>query len=261
MAREPAAEAAAAESTAGSSRSTMRPLDVFEAFRHAKRPLSLSELARLTDIPVSTCHGVMRTLEQNGFLYFVSGRDAYPTRRLWDLADEIREHDPVARLLEPELAALRDDVDETVILGTRQGDAVLYLLVLESRQSIRYSSRAGERKPLHSSSIGKAMLGSLPPEQLHAWLGGQRLPRVTEHTIVRAQALVADLERGRKRGWYATRGENVADVMAVAAPVRLGSTVLGVAVAGPMHRMQAVEAKMGRRLAQCVKRLEARASG
>jgi len=242
----------------GSSRSSLRSLQVFEAFRSARRPLSLSELARLTDMPVSTCHGVMRALEQNGYLYFVGPRDAYPTRRLCDIADEIRAHDPVARLLEPELAALRDETDETVILGTRQGDAVLYLLVLESRQSIRYSSATGERKPLHSSSIGKVMLGSLSPGQLDQWLAGHRLEPVTERTLVSAPQLRADLERSRERGYYATRGENVADVMAVAAALRLGSTLLGVAIAGPMHRMQANEARLGERLLQCVRRLEER---
>ena len=238
------------------SRSTMRTLEVFEAYRRARRPLTLSELARLADIPTSTCHGVMRTLEQQGFLYFVSGRDAYPTRRLFDLAETLRDNDPLAMRLEPALAQLRDEADETVILGTRQGDAVLYLLVLESRQSIRYSSRSGEHKPLHSSSIGKVMLASLAPVELDAWIASHRLARVTPNTITRAAALRADLDAGRKRGWYTTRGENVADVMALAAPLAIGNAVLGVAIAGPSHRMQAHEAKLGKRLLQCVRRLE-----
>jgi DNA-binding IclR family transcriptional regulator len=247
---------ALAEPNAGTGRSSLRSLEVFEAFRQARRPLSLSELARLTDMPVSTCHGVMRALEQRGYLYFVGARDAYPTRKLWDSADEIRAHDPVERLLEPGLAALRDETDETVILGTRQADAVLYLLVLESGQSIRYSARAGERKPLHSSAIGKVLLGGLSPEALDQWLSRRHLERVTDRTLTGARQLRADLDASRARGWYATRGENVADVMAVAAPLRLGSSVFGVAIAGPLHRMQAAEAKHAKRLLQCVRRLE-----
>ncbi|MBP8298061.1 MAG: helix-turn-helix domain-containing protein, partial [Burkholderiales bacterium] len=46
-----------------SSRSSLRALEVFEAFREARRPLSLSEVARMTDMPVSTCHGVFKALE------------------------------------------------------------------------------------------------------------------------------------------------------------------------------------------------------
>ncbi len=238
------------------SRSSLRALEIFEAFRQARRPLSLSELARIADIPVSTCHGVLRALEQRGFLYYVGSRDVYPTRRLWDLADEIRAHDPVARRLEPALAALRDDTDETVILGTRQGDAVLYLLVLESTQSIRYSSRAGERKPLHSSAIGKVMLGAMPSVELDAFLARDELPRVTRQTIVAPPALRRDLEAARERGWTATRGENVADVMAVAAPLRIGGRTLGVAIAGPIHRMQPAEDTLAAKLMHCIRTLE-----
>ncbi|MFO0461086.1 MAG: IclR family transcriptional regulator [Burkholderiales bacterium] len=241
---------------AAQNRSAMRALEVFEAFRTARRPLPLSELAQRTGIPVSTCHGVMRALETHGWLYYVNARDAYPTRRLWDTADEIRAHDPVVRRLEPALAALRDETDETVVVGARQGGSVTYLLVLEGRQAIRYSARAGERKPLHSSSIGKALLGELAPDTLDAWLREHPLERITANTITSAKRLRADLDAGRRRGWFATCGENVADVMAVSAALRGFGAPLGVAVAGPVHRMQGREAATAKRLLACLRRLE-----
>lgn len=241
---------------AAQNRSAMRALEVFEAFRTARRPLPLSELAQRTGIPVSTCHGVMRALESHGWLYYVNARDAYPTRRLWDTADEIRAHDPVVRRFEPALAALRDETDETVVVGARQGGSVTYLLVLEGRQAIRYSARAGESKPLHSSSIGKALLGELAPDTLDAWLREHALERITANTITSAKRLRADLDSGRQRGWFATRGENVADVMAVSAALRGFGAPLGVAVAGPVHRMQGREAATAKRLVACLRRLE-----
>lgn len=243
--------------TAESSRSALRALEVFEAFRGARRPLSLSEVARLADMPVSTCHGVFKVLEQRGFLYFASGRDTYPTRRLWDLAQEINAHDPVAMRLEPALTALRDEVDETVILGVRHGDSVLYLLVLESAKAIRYSSRAGERKPLHSSSIGKVMLGAMPAAELDAWLKSAKLGKVTGRTIVSPSRIKSDLASSRVRGYYATHGENVSDVMAVAAPLRMGASTFGVAIAGPLQRMAAKEAALGKRLVRHLRAIEA----
>lgn len=238
------------------SRSALRALEVFEAFRDARRPLSLSEVARLTNMPVSTCHGVFKALEQRGFLYFGAGRDAYPTRRLWDLAQDINVHDPVVLRLEPALTQLRDEVDETVILGVRHGDTVLYLLVLESSQAIRYSSQAGEHKPLHSSSIGKVMLGAMPPGELDAWLRSAELKKVTERTMVAAPRLKADLAASRTRGYYATHGENVSDVMAIAAPLRMGASTIGVAIAGPLQRVADNEAALGKKLVRCLKALE-----
>jgi DNA-binding IclR family transcriptional regulator len=238
---------------ADAGRTSLRGLDVLETFRRAGKQLSLSELARLSGIPVSTCHGVVKALERRGFLYFATPREAYPTRKLLELAAAIDARDPVVAQLAPALAALRDETGETTLLGTRQGDAVIYLLVLESPQAIRYTAHVGDRKPLHSSAIGKVMLGALGEEERLAWLKAHRLARVTPSTLTSARRLRADLAAALRRGYYLTRGENVSDVMAIAAPVRRAGAVFGVAVAGPLHRMEAAEARIAARLRHCLR--------
>lgn len=240
------------------SRSALRPFDLLEAFQAAGRPLSLSEMARLAHIPLSTCHSVVRALEQRGLLYFLSAREAYPTRRLWDLAREINANDPIATRFAPILGSLRDATNETVILGARQDDRVLYLLVVESSQTIRYSSTAGAFKPLHSSAIGKALLGSMGGAELDGWLSTHALARVTDRTISVPQSLIADLETSRARGFFITRGENVADVMAIAAPLRVGNMTLGVAIAGPLNRVEQNTEAISEKLLACIKNLEQR---
>ena len=238
-----------------------RTLDVLETFRGARRPLSLSELARLTRIPVSTCHGLVRTLEQRGFLYYPSHREAYPTRKLLEVARDIDANDPVVARLAPALTSLRDATQETVILGMRQGDAALYLLVLDSPHIVRYTAHAGEFKPLHSSSIGKTFLAGMVDDTLDAWLRSHPLPRVTPNTITSARALKRNLQESRERGYCMTRGENVADVMAVAAPVNAGSAQLAVAIAGPLHRMEEQLERHVDRLRATVRAIERRAHG
>ncbi|NYT36874.1 IclR family transcriptional regulator [Allopusillimonas soli] len=237
------------------SRSALRPFDILDAFRTAKRPLSLSEISQLANIPLSTCHSVVRSLEQYGLLYFLSGRESYPTRWLWDAAREINANDPVATRCLPALTALRDQTNETVILGTRQDDRVLYLLVVESGQTIRYSSRVGDFKPLHSSSIGKVMLMSMPEKQREAWLAGHALEQATPHTLVDAERLRADLEASRQRGYTITRGENVVDVMAIAAPLVRGAMALGVAVAGPNQRVEQNAGRIADQLLACMEKI------
>jgi len=234
-----------------------RTLDIFETFAAEQRPLSLSELARLADIPISTCHSLMRTLEQRGFLQFLASREAYPTRKMLDLSNDIDRHDPIATRLAPALTRLRDDTGETVILGSRQGDAALYLLVLESAQIVRYTARAGEFKPLHASSIGKTLLGEMSEDELARWLSGPReLRGVTPQTIVSQRQLKRDLAEGHARGYYATRGENVPDVMALAAPVRVGSSPLAIAIAGPLHRMDDMEKRHSQKLLAAIRGIE-----
>ena len=238
-----------------------RTLDMLETFRGARRPLSLSELARLTRIPISTCHGLVRTLEQRGFLYYPSQREAYPTRKLFEIARDIDAHDPIVARLAPALTNLRDATHETVILGMRQGDSALYLLVLDSPHIVRYTARAGEFKPLHSSSIGKSLLSLMSDDALDAWIKSHALPRVTANTITSARALKRNLQESRAHGYYMTRGENVADVMAVAAPVNAGSMQLAIAIAGPLHRMEERQEKHVERLLETIRTLERQSHG
>ncbi len=220
-------------------KSALRTLSLFEMFADQKRALSLSEIARLLDIPQSSCFSLIRTLQDAGYLYSLDGRrQVYPTKRLLDLADVISHHDPVLDHLRPYLEQLRDVCEETVILGVREGMSVIYLDVQESRETIRYSANAGEKKPLHSSAIGKAMLGEVSPREREKLINRLNLLPVTANTIVSTNQLDEDIKQSLARGCFVTRGENVSDVMAVAKVIHGVGGVFGVAIAGPMHRME-----------------------
>lgn len=216
-----------------------RVLDIFETFNKVQKPLSLTDLAELTGIPKSSCHAIVGTLTARGYLYSLARpRSLYPTRRFLDIAQAIHEKDPFMERVMPLLERLRDTSRETVILGKRQGDAVIYLEVVESPHPIRYSAKPGEFKPLHSSSIGKALLGSLKEPEMRAQIANRPLPAITGSRLTEPDALVHDILESRRRGYFVTRGENVPDVWAVSAFLSVNSEMLAVAIAGPRHRME-----------------------
>ena len=138
----------------------------------------------------------------------------------------------------PFLERLRDNSRETVLLGKQQGDAVIYLEVVESPHPIRYSAKPGEFKPLHSSAIGKALLGSLKEPEMRTQIESRSLPAITGRTLTEPEALVHNILESRRRGYFVTRGENVPDVWAVSAFLSINSETLAVAIAGPRHRME-----------------------
>jgi IclR family acetate operon transcriptional repressor len=219
-------------------RAAVRTMDVFETFKELKRPLSLSEIAEEINTPISTCHEIVRTLRDRGYLYVVNSRSFYPTGRIIACARAIAAHDPIVHRLAPALGRLRDATGETVILGKAQKDHVVYLAIEEGLQTIRYSANVGDFKPLHSSSIGKAMLAQLEGKVRAALLSKLELPRMTPNTITARDVLEADLEVGRRRGFFVTRGENVVDVMGMAIAIDPGTGPVGIAVAGPLTRME-----------------------
>jgi IclR family acetate operon transcriptional repressor len=230
-----------------------RTLDLFEVFARKRGPLSLSELAKAIDSPVSSTHALVKTLRARGFVYVLEDRKLiYPTKRILSVAQLIAENDPIVELMLPILTQLQRASDETVILGKRQGDRIIYLEVVESNNSIRYSARPGDTKPLHSSSIGKAMLSTLPDAEIAALVKKAGQKKVTANTITDTDRLIADIAAARAGNTYITRGENVVDVMAMAVPVNVGGEPFGIAIAGPMPRMLAREADFARLLTSTV---------
>lgn len=216
-----------------------RTLDIFEAFAAAEEPLSLTELANRVGAPISSCHAIVRTLQQRGYVYVLDERKrVYPTKRLFAMAQAIARHDPVLERMLPILSRLSKSTGETVILGKRQGRYVTYLEVIEGSQTIRYAASAGDTKPLHSSAIGKAMLGVLSDAERERLIERLDLARITDRTITDPAALRRDLAAGEARGYFMTRGENVSDVMALSVARRIGDEPYGIAVAGPLGRIE-----------------------
>jgi IclR family transcriptional regulator, acetate operon repressor len=216
-----------------------RVIDIFEAFQIHQRPMSLTDLSEALGIPKSTCHAIVSTLMARGYLYTLSRpRALYPTKRMFDVMRDVFAKDPFIEHATPVLERLRDSTRETVILGKRQGESVIYLQVIEGLHPIRYTAKPGEFKPLHSSSIGKALLGSLKESELRAWLKGRELASITSATKTDHDALVDDVLDSRRIGYFVTRGENVSDVWAVATFFTINNETLAVAVAGPRHRIE-----------------------
>ena len=170
-------------------KTAIRTIDLFEAFSRRKGPMTLTQISESLSAPISSCHGLVRTLSAKGYLYASERtRAIYPTKRLLDVANTIAAHDPVLEAVVPVLESLRDATNETVLLGRRQGDTILYLDVIEGQQTLRYSARAGDIKPLHSSAIGKAFLGRLDDGEQAALIARLPLDSYTPNTITATRA-------------------------------------------------------------------------
>jgi DNA-binding IclR family transcriptional regulator len=239
-----------------------RTVDLFELFAREQRPLNLSQIAQLLGIPLSSAHGLIKTLQARGYLYELSRRQGYyPSSRIGSVAAAIAVATPVTPLVEPILQALRDEAKESVVLVKRQGDRVVYLEVYETDESVRFSPVVGETKPLHTTASGKAIMSTLAPEALRDLLGRLALEAVTENSITSARELRDQIERGRKRGYWLVESENTRDLTAIAAPVRIGGEVFAVVLGGPPQRFRTAMPRQAARVLRACAEIEAATGG
>jgi DNA-binding IclR family transcriptional regulator len=218
-----------------------RTLDLLELFGQQKRPLSLSDIARLLKIPVSSCHDVLQAMQARGYLYELAPRAGYyPTQRLLALGRVISDHDPVVARAELMLRSLRDSLDESVMLAKVNGMTATYLMTVEASHPLRFMVNVGDNiRSLTSTSTGKALLGSLDDRELTQVLRTVSMVKLTSKSITSRDALRQDIEIGRKRKWYLNAGESLEGVTTLAACFRWNTAVYIVTIAGPAQRMDA----------------------
>ncbi|AUL46288.1 IclR family transcriptional regulator [Bordetella trematum] len=227
-----------------------RVLDVLNLFAEEQKPLLYSEIAAQMQIPLSSCHGLLKTMVARGYLYEIGKKlGYYPTQKLMHVASLICPADPLNALLAPLLDQVRNLTGETAILAKLADSQVVYLIVAESRQTIRFSHQPGGFKAVHATSSGKALLAMLSPAERQKWLQGYgELQAYTERTLASRQALLDDLNEGVQRGWQRSVGEHVEDVMSLSLGFRAFEQPFAIVVAGPLGRMLKNEATIGRQL-------------
>jgi DNA-binding IclR family transcriptional regulator len=237
-----------------------RTLDFLEIFADQKRPLPSSEIARLLDIPPSSCHDVLQELLKRGYLYELTARGGYyPTLRLFEVAKTIADHDPVALRADALLRTLRDKIDESILLAKVNGLAATYLLAIEPTHPLRYLANVGDAvRHIHATSAGKALLASLDEQALGTYLKSATLPSLTPHTITSKAALREDLSAGNRRGWFLNREESLEGVTTLSARFTWTAAVYIVTIAGPTSRLAPKLRQAADLLTSVCKLLEAR---
>jgi DNA-binding IclR family transcriptional regulator len=154
------ADTAAAMVGAGS-QTLMRGLDLIEAVSH--EVLTLSDLAAKLDLTKSTTHRLLSALVDRGYLAFTPRAGYRLGPKLLLLGTLAQAQADLVQVARPHLEDLAAATEDTVHLGVFDGDFALYLDKVPGRRRITISSRVGDRQPLSSTGIGKAlMLDSLP---------------------------------------------------------------------------------------------------
>jgi DNA-binding IclR family transcriptional regulator len=217
-----------------------KTVQVLEALAESqgRAELTLVELARATELPITTMSRILASLERCEWVQRDPETRRYRIgRRLVLLGSGAREELDLRRLVRPHIEALVAATGESGLLTIRDGDEGVYLDRVDSPHSIRLHAAIGARAPLHCGATRRVLLASLPERDQEAFLA-RPLVRRTPRTITDPRVLRARLQEIRAKGYAVSLGENTEGAAAVAAPVRdaTGVVVASLSAAGPVTR-------------------------
>jgi IclR family pca regulon transcriptional regulator len=199
--------------------SVSRALAILELFDERRPYLSTTEIAELTGLNRATAYRFCQTLLSLGYLEEVAPRRFRPGLKAVSLARAALSSRELPDLALPYLRELRDSAGETVNMALLDGAEVVYVSRLLSHHLLALRLFVGSRLPVHTSSLGRAMLAFLPEEEVVQLLGRLELTAFTKHTIVDRRRLLAELHRIRTRGYALNDQELVIGIRGIAAPV------------------------------------------
>lgn len=223
----------------GSPRALQRVLDIFAAIAVAPEGLSLAELSVRVRTPKSSLLVLLRPMSNDGYLVHQDGRYTLGSE-IFALSESILAARKIGNLLRTLMVETRERCDETIIYAapSRDGDEVMYVDVLESRQMIRYSVSAGVSRPLYTSAAGQLILAYKDEAWREDYLQRVALRPLTDETIVDPAVLRKKLAKIRADGVSVSISEAVDGATGVAAPIfdSHAQVVAVLLVAGPSNR-------------------------
>ena len=224
----------------GQVRSVVRALSLLRLIGASENGLTLTEVADRAQVPPSTTHRLLTTLEGERFLRFD------PAAGLWQVGvsafvvgSAFARTRNLIGLAKPYLRRLVDLTGETANLFVESSGHVVCLDQVESRFTMRAITQVGGRVPMHASGSGKAILAFLSAERRDQILGTGPLDKIAKATITDRSAFTQALLELRQTGTAFDDEEHADGLRCVAAPIigENGQPVAAVSVSGPDTRL------------------------
>lgn len=230
----------------------MKLLDVLSYYHD---PVGLKQLALETGLHPSTAHRILAAMSASGFAERADPGTYRLGIRLLELGNLVKSRINIRDSAMPQMQALHEKIGESVNLGVRQGDEIVYVERTSSgRSSVRVVHLVGARAPLHVTAAGKLYLAEYAKDDLREYARRTGLPGLTPTSITTLAALEKEIERVRRHGVAYDNEEIEQGLRCVAAPVRddSGELVAGLSVSAPAERYNQEWAAMLRATADAV---------
>ena len=217
-----------------------RTMAILECLDSSRRGLNISEISRKLDIPKSSAHVLIITLERLGYIRRASnGRDFRLGLKTYALGQRMAKSLALSDIALPHMQALVEEVQICAHLAVLDHDQGVFIQKAAAPGLIQFDTYIGRRMDLHCTALGKVILAFSPAEDVARFLAKRVFARYTPNTITTSQALRKEMIRIRRLGYAVDDAEEELISRCAAVPVLHGGTcfVAALSVSGTLEQM------------------------
>lgn len=194
-----------------------RAAAMLECFTPARPEAGLAEISSLLDLPKPTAFRIATVLTRVSLLEHNTATGDYSLGFAGlRLADALLGSIKIRTVARPVMEAMRDEINETVLLSIRDGDLRYNVDSVESTHAIGQAQTIGVPVPLYAGAASRVMLAGMSQQEFEAYIGRISPVAFSDQTITDLDELRAATEKTRHDGYATTSGEYTPGSHAVA---------------------------------------------
>ena len=210
----------------------VRTRAILDLISSSSESLSVSSIARELGLPKSTVHGLCGTLVEMGLLVRRSDNAFRIGPHVMRWANSFLMNTDITS----EFVGLWDGLHmfkgETITLSVLEGAEVVYIACRNSASPLGVTFRIGMRLPAPFTATGKAILSTMPDEQVRGIMANRWPAPLTTNSVRDIEDLLAELREVRAKGFSIDNGQVQEGMWCFGTPVlnSANKVIAGVAV-------------------------------
>ncbi|MGB5557888.1 MAG: IclR family transcriptional regulator [Paracoccaceae bacterium] len=202
-----------------------RALRILEAVAGERDGITVSEISEQVGLNMSTCHHLITTLVQRGFLAHLGRMRGYALGpKLSELVELSEQETDAAALLDKDLRALGAKLGHGVQFATHSDTSLVTRLSFPGPDDeVVEPSEVEKMTAMHATATGKAILAWIPDTELVRVISANGLTQYTPRTITTLSGLVEELRLVRRLKFAVDDEEFHEGIVCIGAAIREGA--------------------------------------
>lgn len=193
-------------------------LMVLKSFTRERPEMTLSDVARVTQLNAAVTRRCLITLETLGYIG-KNGSQFFLKPKVLELGSQFNEIFNVDNTLRPLLQRMRDKTGDSASFAVLSEGDVLYVSHASTYRVIRMQAAPGTRFPALNTSLGRVMVASWSDHEIRAFIRQYPAKQLTNLSVTDPDVLFARLLDVRAKGWCSVSDELDYGVTSIAVPI------------------------------------------